>query len=187
MSAWLKSRSDIYFEVPFTNPSHLPPPLPGFSAEASDDIRCIARLLEDIDKLVLETLVAEQVMTDESVVEFKLNLHEHKDADLWTYLAGGGQHTWKAAFDALLLLLGNSAGTNKYAHARGKVKAFEFALALPGLLDKTQQACRLPPVVKYRLLMKADIIHSFLDTAEATLRDRYLFMLNSQNDFTSNR
>jgi len=91
------------------------------------------------------------------------------------------------AFDVLLLLLGTSAGTNSYAYGRGKVKAFEFALALPDMVDKAQESCQLPPVVRYRLLMKADTLHSFLDTAETTLRDRYLYELNKRNNTTSDR
>lgn len=70
---------------------------------------------------------------------------------------------------------------------RGKVKAFEFALALPDMVDKAQESCQLPPVVRYRLLMKADTLHSFLDTAETTLRDRYLYELNKRNNTTSDR
>ena len=183
----VKLRSDIRFWVAFTGTSHLPPPLPGFSAEASEDIRCIARLLEDVDQLVLDTLVAEKDVSGEIITELKSKVHEHSDADLWAYFADGGQYQWKMAFDVLLLLLGTSAGTNSYAYGRGKVKAFEFALALPDMVDKAQESCQLPPVVRYRLLMKADTLHSFLDTAETTLRDRYLYELNKRNNTTSDR
>ncbi|KAH6710662.1 hypothetical protein BKA61DRAFT_677305 [Leptodontidium sp. MPI-SDFR-AT-0119] len=167
---------------------HLLPPLPGFSTTTSDDIRSLARVLEDVDKLVLETLDANKKTPEEAISEFTSRVHEHTDGELWSYLKdNSGQKYWKMAFDILLHLLESTGGSTSSAQAQGMVKAFEFALGLAHMLEEVQQKCSLLPVVVYRLSMKADIIYSFLDTAETTLQGQYSTKLWRQEDTTSNR
>ncbi|KAL5317194.1 hypothetical protein ACEPPN_014289 [Leptodophora sp. 'Broadleaf-Isolate-01'] len=168
---------------------HLPPPLPGFSTTTSDDIRSLARVLEDVDRLALETLAVNEKftekITEEAISELTSRVHEHKDDELWSYFKDCSvQKYWKMAFDILLHLLDCTA---RSAKAQGMMKAFEFALGLAHMLEDVQQKCSLPPVVVYRLSMKADIIYSFLDTAETSLKDQYITDRFPKGDRTNDR
>lgn len=166
----------------FSSQGHLPSPLPGFSAKTSDDIRSIARLLEDVDKIVFRVLTTSRdahssiPIDDKMLSMMSAGVYEHKDDELWAYLGdNSSQEYWKIAFDSLLLSLTHDSGRLAFSWlVLGQIKTFEFALSLPTMLETVKRNCQLPPVVSYRITMKAEMIHSFLRAAEATVKVQYL-------------
>lgn len=147
-------------------------------------------MLEDVDRLVLHELkntsenkhensqtdrVQQVTVSDNILREFSSRIYKHEDDDLWSYFEDNTiQEYWNMAFARLLEILGNHSHFYSSADLRGRMKAFEFALKLPALLKEVEHNSLFPSTIAYRISMKADLIHSFLDAGEESMKLSYL-------------